>query len=59
MGWRRVLFGFGVSTVFVMVSRLAVMMRCIFMVRSRIVMVLARRMFCVGHAVSSLCLSPS
>ncbi len=50
----RVLFRFGVPTVFVIVRGFAVMMRGTFVVRRRRVMMFTGGMLCLGHDVSSL-----
>jgi hypothetical protein len=50
---RGVLIRFGVPPMFVVVRGLAVVVRSIFVVRSRFVMMFARRMFCFSHVGSS------
>ncbi len=53
----RVLLRFGVAPVLVIVRGLAMVMGSTFVMRSRLMMMLAGGMFCLCHDVSSLCLS--
>jgi hypothetical protein len=54
---RRVFLRFGVPPVVVIVRGFAVVMGSTFVMRSRLAMMFAGLMFCLGHDVSSLCLS--
>jgi hypothetical protein len=49
VGGNSMLFGFGVATMIVMMRRLAVVVGGVFVMRRRLVMMFARRMFCPCH----------
>jgi hypothetical protein len=49
VGGNSMLFGFAVAAMIVMMRRLAMMVGGVFVMRCRLVMMFARRMFCLCH----------